>query len=83
MQTLLSDLFRDLKILEKPIKRKEKVEEFKPTHTYKKTTEDILKENIAQIPGYVPYNPGENVIVIDNTRLPAVTEKPKKGREKI
>lgn len=78
------DLFRDLKILEKPIKRKEKVEEFKPTHAYKKTTEDILKENIAQIEGFVPYEPtSKDVIVIDNTRLPAVTEKPKKGREKI
>ena len=78
------DLFRDLKILEKPIKRKEKVEEFKPTHAYKKTTEDILKENIAQIEGFVPYEPtSKDVIVIDKTKTTAVTEKPKKGREKI
>lgn len=78
------DLFRDLKIINGEHKKKEKVEEFKPTHTYKKTTEDILKENIAQIEGYVPYStPSANVIVIDNTKLSAITEKPKRGREKI
>lgn len=77
------DLFRDLKIIKGEVKRKEKVEEFKPTHTYQKTTEDILKENIAQIEGYVPYCPSGNVIVIDNTKIPAITEKPKRGREKI
>ena len=49
----------------------------------KKTTEDILKENISQIEGYVPYCPNSNVIVIDNTKLPTITEKPKRGREKI
>ena len=78
------DLFRDLKILEKPVKRKEKVEEFKPTHTYRKTTDDILKENITQIDGFVPYKPiSKDVIVIDKTKTTAVTEKPKKGREKV
>lgn len=78
------DLFRDLKVINGEPKRKEKVEEYKPQHVYKKTTEDILKENIAQIEGYVPYStPSTNVIVIDNTKLSAITEKPKKGREKI
>ena len=84
LQTNHRDLFRDLKILEKPVKRKEKVEEFKPTHIHNKSTQDILNENIAQIEGFVPYKPpSTGVIVIDNTKLPVTTEKPKKGREKI
>lgn len=76
------DLFRDLKIINGTPKKKERVEEYIPTHVYSKTTEDILKENVAQIEGYVPYKPSNNVIVIDNTKLPTRTEKPK-GREKL
>ena len=83
LQTNHRDLFRDLKIIKNIKKSKEKSEEYTPTHIYSKTTEDILKENIAQIEGYVPYKPSDNVIVIDKTKLPVLTEKPKKGREKI
>lgn len=77
------DLFRDLEIIKNVKKSKEKVQEYTPTHIYNKTTEEILKENIAQIEGYVPYSPSSNVSVIDKTKLPTVTEKPKKGREKL
>lgn len=77
------DLFRDLEIIKNVKKSKEKVQEYTPAHIYNKTTEEILKENIAQIDGYVPYCPSSNVIVIDKTKLPAVTEKPKRGREKL
>lgn len=77
------DLFRDLEIIKNVKKSKEKVQEYTPTHIYNKTTEEILKENIAQIDGYVPYCPSSNVIVIDKTKLQTVTEKPKKGREKL
>lgn len=77
------DLFRDLEIIKNIKKSKEKVQEYTPTHIYNKTTEEILKENIAQIDGYVPYSSSTNVIVIDKTKLPTVTEKPKKGREKL
>lgn len=77
------DLFRDLEIIKNVKKSKEKVQEYTPTHIYNKTAEEILKENIAQIDGYVPYSPSTNVIVIDKTKLQTVTEKPKKGREKL
>ena len=77
------DLFRDLEIIKNVKKSKEKVQEYTPAHIYNKTAEEILKENIAQIDGYVPYSPSTNVIVIDKTKLQTVTEKPKKGREKL
>ena len=77
------DLFRDLEIIKNVKKSKEKVQEYTPTHIYNKTTEEILKENIAQIEGYVPYSPSSNVSIIDKTKLATVTEKPKKGREKL
>lgn len=77
------DLFRDLTLIKKVKKTKEKAEEYIPTHIYHKTTEDILKENIAQIEGYVPYCPSSNVIVIDKTKPSTVTEKTKRGREKL
>lgn len=79
------DLFRDLKIANASKRKKEKIEEFEPIQVvYKKTTEDILKENIEQIKGYVPYNPvADNAIIKDETAGYKKTEKPKKGREKV
>ncbi|WP_297711964.1 FtsK/SpoIIIE domain-containing protein [Clostridium sp.] len=77
------DLFRDIALMKRGYKTKEKVKEVFPSHIYSKTTEDILKENIAQIEGYVPYCPSSNVIVIDKTNVPTITEKPKRGREKL
>lgn len=69
LETNHRDLFRDLKIIKNIKKNKEQLDEYKPIHIYNKTTEDILKENIAQIEGYVPYVPSTNIV--------------KKGREKI
>lgn len=48
------DLFQDLEKAIK-VKYKEKVVPFEPVHLITKSKEDILAENIAKIPGYVPY----------------------------
>lgn len=49
-----------------------------PVEFDKVKNEDILAENIAKIDGFVPYVPLEGFKVIDQTKLPMDTQKPKK-----
>ena len=79
--------FIDFIEIEKP-KGKEKIKEslnfdrVDPDIITKKESEMI--ENIKKIPNFVPYNPNIKIKIIkDETKTPLITEKPKRGREKL
>jgi S-DNA-T family DNA segregation ATPase FtsK/SpoIIIE len=44
------------------------------------SSNETLEENINKIPGFIPYNPpNPNAIIVDQTGIPLVTQKPLKG----
>lgn len=78
------NLFRDLKKINLSLnKSKERVITPVEFINTVKTKEDILKENVAKIPNYVPYDSYENLKVIDKSKIPINTEKPKRGKERV
>lgn len=72
-------------IVEDKPKDNAEINESKPVeNTSIPISEEELKRNIENIPGYVPYEPPRlNATIIDQTKIPAKTEKPRRGKEKL